>query len=357
MTSHLYDSKKKAGFHHLAKSFLNRGYNVTFCTVPNTLISIIIEKSNKKVRCLSILYAIIPKIEKKIIKTSWISLFHPLFITPKLNIFFKKTLVNGYSKVFSKSYDIIIFESNNGLFLFDILKTKNPDAKFIYRASDDLELVSGIRELIDHETMILSRFDLISTPSLGITKKFKSKTTMDLNIITQYHGIDTCIYDKDYPNPYDNTKKNFVFVGTGFLDYKFLDLVSNINDKWEFHIIGNLQKLVNGKNITYYGEMPFEKTIPYLKFADVGLQTRSYSEGISTLEKSLKFVQYTYLNLPIIAPKYMCLNESHVFSYEHNIESIKDSIYSALNFDRRTVDRSWVRSWDEIVLELLVHIE
>lgn len=376
LTSHIYDSKKQAGFHHLANSFLGMGSYVTFCTVPNSIleisnsiISTFFQKSDRQIFyicCLSILYSIVPKKQGKLTKTSYISFIYNFSESSSylsflykirgivnLDNLLRKIFLHGYSETFSNKYDVIIFESTVGLFLFDKLQKFNPNAKLIYRVSDDLELFDPFKGLIDYEKMIINKFDLISSTSSIITKKITAIMVNPNKIITQYHGIDKQKYDQKYRYPYDKNKKNLVFVGTGFMDEEFLKIVSNINQDWMFHIIGNLPKPVISQNIIYYGEMPFDETIPYLKFADVGLQIRSNSKGIETLEKSLKFIQYTYLKLPIIAPKYMNLNDTHIFSYEHTKESIENAINQALSFNHKLVDSSMIMSWDEIATEML----
>ena len=376
LTSHIYDSKKRAGFHHLANSFLNMGNCVTFCTVPNSIlemsnsiISTFFQKSDPHIlyiRCLSVLYSIVPKKQGKLTKTSYSSFIYNfsesssylsfLYKTRKvvkLDSLLRQIFLHGYSKSFSKKYDVIIFESTVGLFLFDMLQKLNPAAKIIYRVSDDLALFDPAKGLIDYEKIIINKFDLISSTSSIITKKIAANMVNPNKIITQYHGINKQKYDQEYLNPYDKTKKNLVFIGTGFMDEEFLKIVSNINQDWMFHIIGNLPKPVFSQNIIYYGEMPFDETIPYLKFADVGLQIRSNSKGIETLEKSLKFIQYTYLKLPIIAPNYMKLTDAHIYSYEHTKASIENAINQALSFNNKFVDSSMIMSWDEIATEML----
>jgi len=379
LTGHIYSSKRKAGFHHLAKALMDKDNHVTFCTIPNSLlevvdcaINVIFESKDIytiKNQFSSFFHSAFPKKQGKLVETSYVSLVSNIqksksklkfvyIFNDIVNIdrLLRNIFMHGYCKMFSENYDVIIFESTNGLLLFDHLKKRIPTATFIYRVSDDLEVVNGIQEVIQYEREILPKFNLISSPSSQITEKLQSKSPV-ANIITQYHGIEKTLFDKNYPNPYIGDSKNLVFVGSGFMDETFLKIVSEINQNWKFHIIGNLPQPVESANIKYYGEMPFNETIPYLKFADCGLQTRSYSPGIETLEKSVKFVQYTYLKLPIIAPIYMGLKEPHVFSYEHNLESIEKAICEALSFDRESVDRSWVRSWNDIALELLRCIE
>lgn len=379
LTGHIYSSKRKAGFHHLAKALMDQNNEVTFCTAPNSILEVgdsILDVmfSSKDAytvesRLVSFFQAAFPKKHEKLVETSYISLaaniqksksklsfiyrFNDIVDVDRL---LKEIFLHGYCKSFSERYDVIIFESTNGLLLFDHLRRKNPDAKLVYRVSDDLEVVNGIQEVIQHEQKILPEFNLISSPSNQITNKLRSKSPL-ARIITQYHGIEKSLFDKDYPNPYSDNGKNFVFVGSGFLDEEFLNLVSELDRNWTFHIIGNLPRPVESANIRYYGEMPFIETIPYLKHADCGLQIRSYTPGIETLEKSVKFIQYTYLKLPIIAPKYMSLEDFHVFSYDHNLESIEQAIYESLSFDREYVDRSWIQSWEDIAREILEYID
>lgn len=376
LTGHVYSSKRKAGFHHLAKALMDENHEVTFCTVPNSvlevgdsILDVVLSSKDAYIverRMASFFQAAFPKKQGKLIETSYISLATNIQKSKsKLNFLYrfnnivnidkllKEIFMHGYCKSFSEKYDVIIFESTNGLLLFDYLRIKNPNARLIYRVSDDLEVVNGIQEVIQYEEKILPKFDLISSPSSQIASKLKLKSP-SARIITQYHGIEKSLFDKDYPNPYSGSCKNFVFVGSGFMDEEFLKIASEINQNWTFHIIGNLPRPIKSDNIIYYGEISFSETIPYLKHADCGLQILAYTKGIEAFEKSLKYIQYTYLRLPIIAPKYMKLKHKHTFLYEPTKASIENAILKALEYNRSLIHTNDILSWSEISKDIIL---
>lgn len=102
--------------------------------------------------------------------------------------------------------------------------------------------------------------------------------------------------------------------------------------------------------------MPFEDTIPYVKFATTGLQIRTNADGIAeTLSDSLKMLQYSYCSLPVIAPVVMpAHHRENIFYYKYGDEcSIRECIEHALNFDRNEFSVS-IKSWNEVAMELTV---
>ena len=170
LSSHLYFSKKKVNFHHLANAAIKEGHDVTFLTVPNSLLSFIGDKHNFLIRLKSVLYAFKFFTHTNLKVSSYFSFLHQ---TPKLNLgiinnFFFQI---GYSISMKYKYDIIVFDSNVSLFLFDTLKFKNPYAKFIYRVSDDLVMLKQTSFLINKESELINKFDLVTTPSDNLTIK------------------------------------------------------------------------------------------------------------------------------------------------------------------------------------------
>ena len=352
LSGHLYFSKRKAGFHHLANAALAlKTFNVTFLTAPNSILTIFKKDPNRKERNLSIKYAFLPYSKDNLTASSYFSLAHNVttdIFQSIQNLLFKI----GYSKVLSKKYDYVVFESGVSLFLFDRVKKYNPNAKFIYRVSDDLEMLNHKILLLDQEERLLDKFDLISSPSNYITNRLKG-LNQNIRIKNHYHGIDKPLFDSCSKNPYNNDYINLIFVGTGYLDEEFLKIVKNINNNWIFHIIGSFTNQIESVNIIYHGEMPFIDTLDYIKYADVGMQIRNNVKGIEILEKSLKFIQYSYFKLPILAPKYMKLKDVNVFSYEHNRDNIVIEIEKCLKFEKSDYDNSWISSWDEVLGEII----
>jgi len=103
----------------------------------------------------------------------------------------------------------------------------------------------------------------------------------------------------------------------------------------------------------FYGEHLFEKIVPYIKYADIGLQIRSYSKSSVSLTDSLKVLQYTYCKLPIVAPEFLKSERKNLFYYKlGDRESIRDALLNAQKFDKDTFDNSGIHSWEELAKEL-----
>ncbi len=355
ITGHYIDSKRKAGFHWLAEAYLNLGYEVLFFTAPISYLSKI--NGDYKFQ-----YPI--KEEKgKLIKKRE-SLYSYIHFTPwhvanaRGRILNKITapLANFYenyrfteAEKFIKTSEAIIFESTPGLLLFDKIKTINSKARFVYRVSDDLRLLGVHPVLITYESTILERFDLVSVPSQYIYDLFKGIKNLKL----QFHGISKKLFDDIAKCPYE-TGVNLVFVGNDKLDHEFLNMAISIKKEWTFHIIGNISNLPNAKNLIAYGEMAFDDTIPYLKYATIGLHTISYKKGAESFTDSLKVHQYTFCQLPIIAPKFLDSNRQHMFLYNRgDAKSIEQALNNAIQFEGKLIDKNVVSSWDSLAKAML----
>ena len=126
----------------------------------------------------------------------------------------------------------------------------------------------------------------------------------------------------------------------------FLKISSHEFKNIAFHIIGPIKNEVKHDNIIYYGHMKFHETIPYIKYADVGLVTRKANAHlVKSLTDTLKVLQYSYCKLPVIAPSIMKSNRLNWFSYDLNKNSIKNAVHKALEFDRDNFDNSDIYDW------------
>ncbi|WP_298340707.1 hypothetical protein [uncultured Algibacter sp.] len=236
--------------------------------------------------------------------------------------------------------------------MFSKLKKLNPNARFVYRASDDLGILNAHPSLIKFEKNNLSKFNLVSVPSSYILNNLNRKSN-EANIKLHFHGINKDLYDSEYKNPYKQNTLNAVFIGVTGLDYMFLKYAAFNYPEITFHIIGPLNKEVVADNIKYYGEMMFNKTVPYVKYADIGLHTILYSKGGESLTDSLKVHQYTYCGLPIISAHFLKSSRKNSFYYkdEKDIDkAIKECLEYGKNFDLKAN----VSSWDELCNKLII---
>lgn len=357
ITYHHWKSKRRAGFHWLADAFYNLGYEVVFITGAISRLS----NFKKDFR----LESLDKKTVNKIIKEKenfysyiWFTNWHPVnlrsgvlnrlsykYFEKYASLFRDKELIE-----FVKDSDAFIFESFPGIFLFEPLKKLNTKSKFIYRVSDDMRLLNLHSAVIDYEAKILPEFDLVSVPSEYMKNIFPGLC----NVKLQHHGINRKIFDECKENPYANKKISAVFVGVSKFDFAFLVKASGLFPGWDFHIIGPIEKKVTGENIHYYGELDFDKTIPYIKFADVALQNIYYKKGVESFTDSLKVLQYSYCRLPIVAPDFIKSSRKNIFYYKPgNEESITNALNGALKFKPGEFDNSDIYSWSELAKKIL----
>jgi 2-beta-glucuronyltransferase len=362
VTGHYLESKRKAGFHNLAESLAELGWDVVFWTTCCSWLSVLRrdyrleyplrEEANRLKR-------VTPRLSSYVWFTPW----HPANLRLNLLNLLSSPVFSRYGELRLGEIeaavggaDLFIFESMPGLLLAERCRRLNPSARYIYRVSDDVRLLRHHPVVITAEDRLAGAFDLVSTPSEYIQRRFAHLP----NAALHFHGLDKAAFDVDVPSPFaGNGRTNLVFVGNSHFDYDFLGRASRLFPEVDFHIIGPIPSLPERANVIAYGEIPFRKTIPYLKHADAGLQIRSYSPGAESLTDSLKVMQYTYCRLPIIAPDFLRSQRDHLFCYRPGEDaSIRESIAAALKYDRSRVRTDNIDSWIELTQRLLraVHL-
>lgn len=358
ITSHFWNSKRKAGFHNIAESLLKKNYEVLFLTGSASYIHHLKGDYRAALINKSSLNALTTDSEnfKQFIK---FTALHPVnyrnFVLNKIFLSSVKKYSNtlsGYNELneFIRSSDLFIFESFPGLLWFDHFKSLNEQAKYVYRVSDDMRQLNKHPYVIEHEMKLISLFDLISVPSEYFLQLF-----IKGNVKLHLHGISKDLFDKVSDNPYKNSDSfKFVFTGNAYLDNEFLKIAlkASLND--EFHILGPFKKTKSNEKTFYYGEIDFHKTIPFIKFADAGLHTLEYSRGAESFSDSLKVIQYTYCRLPVIAPDFIKSSRNNFIFYKPgNNESIRKALGKAKEFDKSKIDVSGINSWDELTDKLI----
>ncbi len=357
ITGHYYSSRRRAGFHAIAKALAKAGWQVLFLTTGISYLSVLrrdfrleypVRKEAGKIK----------KIDDQISSYVWFTPYHPANLRLPILNRLSSGLFRNYGKLnlgsvesLIKKSDLFIFESTAGLLLFDRFKTLNPEARFVYRVSDYLGLIKPHPIVISEENKILPHFDLVSVPYRFLQNRFKDKANVKLHL----HGINKDIFNGDLPNPYTEMKgPNIVFVGASHIDTDFLNRASRLCPHCHFHIIGPVPNIPDRSNVTAYGELPFEQTIPYIKYADIGLQMLKYRKGIESITDSVKIIQYTYNKLPIIAPSFIKCEYDHVFYFNHeDDESIRESVIKSLQYDRSKINSSHINTWDDLALKLV----
>lgn len=358
ITGHYYPSKRRAGFHNLADAALRLGYAVNFVTVAFSLFSYL--RNDYRIHAPGIRQNCNTphRLENGLVSYVHFTLWHPMtFLLPALNRLSMRWM-DAYGRgslgamlPLVRGTDIFVFESCPGLFLFPQLQAINPGARMVYRVSDDIRILGATHpRLVEVERELAPRFDRISVPSAAMLDMFPG-----VPVRLDRHGLDTRAYDACTASPYAPGTRNAVFVGTGYMDMDFLRAAAPAHPACQFHIIGPMRDELHLPNVHFHGEMPFRDTVPFIKFADVGLGIRTFRRGYaSTLTDSLKILQYRYCGLPIISPDFLDLQRDGVFYYHPgDAASCAEAVGQALAHGRHADYAAEVHTWDEVAERLL----
>lgn len=359
LSNHFYNSPRRAGFHHLADALHRAGHEVTFVTTGLSWISY--ARRDYRTRYPDIgaacnrLRTERPGLESYVHYTP----LHPhTTLIPLVDRLLDGLMDRygryplGQAEARVAEAQAIVYESSTALFLFSRCLRTAPGALHIYRVSDDVRILrSPPPRLNALEAEIAPLFHCISVPCAYLADKFRGLP----NVRLHRHGIDKAAFDAAASSPYGATRNNCIFVGNSHLDARFVcDAAAALPDV-NFHIIGPLRQNEHLHNVSYYGERPFGQTLPYVKFADVGLCTLTRTnEYAKSFTDSLKVIQYRYCGLPIVAPDFLDLRRDGVSYYvPDDAGSAAAAVRRALELGRDPGRADEVRSWDEVAADIL----
>lgn len=361
ISGHVWTSRRKAGFHHLAKALARRGHEITFMTVALSFISYIrndyrLDFARQQSRNRLIVA------DHHIRHFVWHTFWHPVDFRNRLLNYLAAPLAATYPllplgliKPIIREADIIIFESTPGIVLFGRIRHLNPRARLIYRVSDTLKRLHAHPVTLQLEQRACRQFDLISVPSPTMVEMFPEGRRVKVHP----QGLDKKAFDRPCPSPYPRGSLNAVWVGVSLFDAGFYEHAAAAFPEVMFHIIGGkFAGQMRAPNILIYPEMNFLDTIPYVKHADIGLATFLLQEGAEHVaDSSLKMIQYGYCGLPVIVPSYLAGGRPNRISYTPGDKcSIIAAIKYALCCAGNGVHHEDVMTWDEIAEDLLVDL-
>lgn len=351
-SGHYYASKRRANFHFLADALVRLGYDVTFVTVQISPISRLRGDARFE-------YPVRAEANRRVEKAPhlasyvWFTPFHLFHLRAALADRLTAPLAGLYAALPMPGLEpviagasLILVESTGALLLIDRIRRLNPAARLVYRVSDDVRNLGLHQAVVDAEERVAPRFDLISAPSRYSVRRFGYLP----NVRLHPHGIDAMVFDQPHPNPFDGPR-NAVSVGHSFYDPDLVAHAAELFPDWSFHVIGRVPRTVDRPNVRWYGEIPFARTVPYIAHADIGLAPYTFRPGAETLaDSSLKMMQYSWCRLPTVAPDFATRpDRPHVVGYRPgDRESIRRAFQAAAAIDRSRIDRSGIRSWDDI---------
>lgn len=357
ITGHYLHSKRRAGFHWIAEALHARRWRVIMMTAPISWLSWLKRDHRMQYDLRREAGRIIWTDDRLGSYVWWTSVhpvslkFGPLNHAARLVFDRFEQQPLGAIEPEVRTADCFIFESTPALVLAERFRSLNPRARMVYRVSDDLNTLRVHPTLHAREMQLAPLFDRISSPTQSIHDKFAHLAAAHLD----RHGVPTLHFEQCDTTPYsDGRRSNAVFVGVARLDHWFIDTVSGARPAIRFHIIGPFDPKTSRDNVNHHGELSFEHTVPYLKFADVGLQTITGGTGAESFADSLKMMQYSWCRLPIVAPDFIETTRDNVVTYTPgNVQSAVAAMDRALLLQRTGDWRRGIQAW-HVVAAMLV---
>jgi 2-beta-glucuronyltransferase len=257
-----------------------------------------------------------------------------------------------------KRADLVVIESCSAVLLFDRLRAIAPKhAKFVYCASDRLSTVGMHPMLAETLARTAPAYDLLRVPAQAMLDDFPPGS----KVAFIPHGIDKDAFaEPPSRSPFETPGPHVIVAGEMLFDHQAVGILLDAFPKVTFHAFGHLklEGLESRPNLRAHGEVAFATLVGYLHHADVGLAPYlDRPEAHYLAESSLKLIQYTYCQLPVVAPHFAKAGREHVIGYDPaDPESISAALRTALAYDRSTIDRSRVATWDDVITRLLDRI-
>lgn len=347
LTRHDYRARRKVNIHFFADHLVNRCKVRIFSFGFSWL-------SRVKRDARSELWELSNKVEnhKGVDCYLWRTLLHPVNLRTKLlqpleKLFFSLyvSMVPSTLKEWIKESDLIIVESGFAIMLMRLCKQLNPNATLAYMSSDSLETISCAPTIINEFYAASDRLDYAIITSMLMKPEMPKGVTTYLVPFAQ----DKSILQHVDPSPYAGGI-NIVSVGDMLFDRTFFEIAAEAYPEVTFHVIGGATHAdpLTAKNIVKYDEMPFLKTIPYIKHANAGVAPyngRKVSPFL--MDTSMKLMQYGFLKVPAICPQTVVGPYGGRFGYTPgDKKSIIAAVKNALNCgefaERPTL------SWEEV---------
>ncbi len=350
---HDYRTSKRASIQALADAYVRLGYDLCFLSTRFSLLSrfsgdsrnFLLPKSNKAEKVAGVECYL------------WRTAFHPFNSANKLVKLASAALFPIYSAWPSRDFDTyisqadyIIIESSVAAIYLRRIRALNTKVKIIYYATDRLDTHGAhphVIKILERDGKLIDHCSVRS-----------AQIVFDFNWSNGQHylapfGIHAPDFETMGENPYKQPL-NAVSVGSGLFDPEFFKQVSPAFPDIDFHVIGCGTTFEAGSNVHIYPEMPFKQTLPYLKYATIGLAPYRWAPAADYIaDSSLKLAQFEYLGLPAVCPQFAAGKKPYRFAYTlGDIESMCIAMRQALATVGKVEPKGFM-SWDEVAKRVL----
>lgn len=288
----------------------------------------------------------------------WKTPLHPFntrkpALRPFENILFElyKALPSKVLRDWIQQSSVIIFESGLAPIYFDLAKSLNPHARFIYRASDDLETIN----VADYVHKVFSRAAPEMNAICMLSPRLADNIASQGNLYYVPNGVDPDLDSIGDPSPYTTPGPHAVSVGSMLFDKAFFEFAGHAFPEVSFHVIGSGLPRQPGyaDNVIVYPDMKYADTVRYIKHATIGIAPYVSSQVPNYLaDSSLKLLQYDYFALPSVCPHTVVGSYSSRFGYTPgNNDSIRNALAGALAAPRIRTRECY--TWEQVTARLI----
>jgi 2-beta-glucuronyltransferase len=346
---HDYRSKRKANLHFIADELKRRG-EVNFLSLRYSYLTRYKQDPRHDLWDCANRYEKVNDIGCYL----WRTPIHP-FRLPKSLALVEKAVFAAFSVYLPKMMravieraDIVFIESGMSIIYVRLIRTLNPGVQIIYMASDSLNAIRQASAIKQAFITNAKAIDSARVPSPSLARDIPTE------IPCYYipHGIDKEGFEGIGASPFAPGSVNAVSVGSMLFDPSFFEAAGELFPDITFHVIGSGYVGPAPDNVRYYPEMPFEKTLPFLKHSSFAVAP--YGPGIDAYltHTSMKLTQYNYLGVPAVCPELVAGEGMGRFGYRAgDRDSIKVAIKSALGAPQ--IVPNCHLSWCEVTDRLL----
>jgi 2-beta-glucuronyltransferase len=252
-----------------------------------------------------------------------------------------------------KDVDVFVVENGAGLCLVPTLARKFPNARFIYSVCDRIATLNYHPIILEAEKAALPYFSLVRVPAEVMVADYP--TARNVQYIP--HGLDKALFDTHTLSPYPSGTRNVVNVGDMLFDAQAITTMAKAEPSVTFHLFGKKARIDEVlPNVMTHGELPFAAIVPYIQHADAGIAPYRPAPNADYLsQSSMKMTQYTYCQLPIVAPDFAA-RSAHMSAYAPGEpDSIAAALRRALTYDRVSIDNGQVLDWEGVTQLMLAH--
>lgn len=347
---HDYRSKRKADLHFIADELKTRG-DVAFISLRYSALTRYREdprhdlwdRANRLEDCNGVACYL------------WRTLVHPFRMPARLALMEKAAFAYYASRVptemasLIEKATVVLVESGVAITFIPLVKRLNPKVRIVYMASDALDAVGQASAIKQAFKAVARAIDGARVPSPYLAADIPPE------IPCYYipHGIAKDEFAAIGPSPFPPGSINAVSVGSMLFDASFFEIAGRSFPDIAFHVIGSGHSGPAPSNVRYYPEMPFTRTLPYLKHSTIAIAP--YRRGVERYltHTSMKLMQYNYLGIPAVCPETVAGEGLGRFGYRIGDESsIRLAIEGALRRPTAVASANHL-TWGEITERLL----